>query len=124
VLAGLQFTEENTLWSSDDRHAAENDIDQVAFFSLLGRWKPEKRKHEIDGGLKFALYAQPGSPGIDGLGLVNYYGGYFKGLYGGDRFKAGVQLDFGRAKGNNYGTFREFIIIGSPVVRFNFGRRY
>ncbi len=116
ILADRYISEENTIFSEDKSEAGSNSFDQLLFAHVFIRIKPENEYFEMDAGLRAAVYSRSG----DDLDLTNFYGGYIKPLIGKKRFKVGVRFEIGIVRGNYHGPFNEFVIIASPLVRFNF----
>jgi hypothetical protein len=120
LLAGKHFTEENTKWSNDRSLAEFHNLRQFYFLHLFARWKPPTSWLEMDTGYRLARYKN-NIPFEDSYGFPAFQGGYWKVLLGSKKFKGGVSFLLGDMvqKDFNINT-REFVIIFSPLIRFNF----
>ncbi len=118
LLAGKNFTKENTIWSDDRSEENFNQFGQIFFIHLFGRWAPKNKWVEFDAGLRRArfIYSVPHEDRIDSS---VFNGGYIKPSIGHKRFKIGARLDFG-SMSLDYGDVNEFVVMCTPFVRINF----
>lgn len=120
LLAGKHFTEENTKWSNDRSLAEFHNLRQSYFLHLFARWKPPIGWLEMDTGYRLARYKN-NIPYEDSYGFPAFQGGYWKVLLGSKKFKGGVSFLFGDMVQKDFHIdTREFVIIFSPLIRFNF----
>jgi len=119
ILAGEHFTKENTLWSSNREHENFNDCDQLIFGHIFIRWRSDEIPLETEGGLRVAKYTR-NVLYEDDFGWTNFYGAYMKPMLRIKKFGVGVRLDFGNMNSYSFKPSPEFVIIATPVLRFNF----
>ncbi|MEO1259157.1 MAG: hypothetical protein AAFZ15_10190 [Bacteroidota bacterium] len=119
LYAGKNFTEENTTWSSDRSQADQNELAQRFWIHFFLRWKPETDRMEMDAGIRWSLYKNK-IAFQDSFGSPLFWGLYAKPAFGYKEFKVGVRIDFGIMTQNEPKSIREFVVMGSPFLRFNF----
>ncbi len=119
ILAGKHFTKENTLWSSNREYENLNKFSQLFFGHLFIRWRPDELPLEMDGGFRAANYSRE-VLFVDYNGFSNFYGAFVKPMIRIRKFSIGGRLDIGNMYGDNFKPSPEFVIIASPVLRFNF----
>lgn len=118
LLAGDNFTQDNTIWTDDKDGVSITDPAQLAFTHVFGRWKPKNEWFEMDIGLRRARFISS-IPYEDFFGSPVFNGGYIKPSFGFNKFKIGIRLDFGNMSEKSVGA-DEFVIASSPFIRINF----
>ncbi len=119
VLAGKHFTKENTIWSSNRKYEDLNNFNQLFFGHLVVRWRPNSLLLEIDGGFRASRYLRE-VLFVDHIGFSNFYGAFVKPMFRIYKFSIGGRLDMGYMYGDNFKPSPEFVVVVSPVLRFNF----
>lgn len=120
ILAGEHFTKENTVWSSNRNHDHFNNSFQLSFGHLFARWRPKKIYLEIDGGFRAAIFRRKVLYIDDRIGRTEFYGAYIKPMIRIYKFSIGGRVDIGNMYSQSFKPSPEFIVIASPVLRFNF----
>ncbi|MCB0517909.1 MAG: hypothetical protein H6577_01520 [Lewinellaceae bacterium] len=119
ILAGEHFTTESTIWSSNRDHEHFNRCRQLAFGHIFIRWRPEHVPLEIDTGFRAAKYTRSVLY-EDYFGWTNFYGAFVKPMIRIKMFSIGARIDIGNMYSYSFRPSPEFIIMATPVLRFNF----
>lgn len=120
ILADEHFTRENTIWSKNRDYDYFNNSSQLYFGHLFIRWRPDKLPLEIDTGFRAAKYTRSVLYVEDDYGFTNFYGAFVKPMVRIWKFSIGGRLDMGNMYGDSFKPSPEFVMIVSPVLRFNF----
>lgn len=118
--AGEHFTKKNTIWSSNREYENFNNCGQLYFGYLFLRWRPNKILFELDGGFRVAKYWRNVLFNEDDWCWTHFYGAYMKPMLRIKKFGVGVRLGFGNMNSFSFKPSPEFVIIATPVLRFNF----
>jgi len=120
ILAEEHFTKENTIWSSNREYEHFNNCGQLYFGHLFLRWRPNEIPLELDGGFRAAKYWRNVLFNEDDWGWTNFYGAYVKPMFRVWKFSIGARLVVGNMNSHSFKPSPEFVIIATPVLRFNF----